>query len=247
ELDAKAETAVEEDEGADELAGLVSRLRLPKHPPEDGEQDDAFQESFIELARVAGRPKHALAELVHLHEPNGPGHRRHGAPQFLVHEIGETAEEEAERHAAGDIIVDPEPRQLLLARHVEDAKRSADHAPVEGHAAVPQLQDLERVLQILAEIVEEDVAEAPAEDDAERRIEHQVVGMASGHRRARLPDQLQQVPVADENAGEIGEAVPAQVERADAQRYRGDAEIREREVLGVVGLQRASPSMFSAS
>ena len=67
--------------------------------------------------------------------------------------------------------------------------------------------------EIIAEIVEQDVAEPPAEDDPERGVEDQVVGMAAGHRRAGLLEQLQQIPIADEDAGEIGEAVPAQVER----------------------------------
>ena len=77
-----------------------------------------------------------------------------------------------------------------------------------------------------AEIVEEHVADAAAEDDPERGVEDQVVGMAAGKRRARLLQQLQQIPIADEDAGEVGEAVPAQVERPDVQRHRRQAEIR---------------------
>ena len=108
--------------------------------------------------------------------------------------------------------MDPQPRQFLLAREIEDAERGPDHPAVERHAAVPQLQDVDRVLEIIGEIVEQDVADAAAEDDPQRGVKDQVVGMAAGHRRAGLLDQLQQVPIADENAGEVGEAVPAQVE-----------------------------------
>ena len=76
------------------------------------------------------------------------------------------------------------------------------------------------MLQILAEIVEQHIADAPAQDDSERGVKDEVVGMAAGERRARLLEQLQQIPVADEDAREIGEAVPAKVERPDVQRDR---------------------------
>ena len=71
-----------------------------------------------------------------------------------------------------------------------------------------------------AEIVEQDVADPPAEDDAERGVEDEVVGVAACERRAGLLQQLQQVPIADEDAGEVGKAVPPQIERADVERDR---------------------------
>ena len=139
--------------------------------------------------------------------------------------------------------MDPQPVELLLVREVDDPERGADDAAVERHAAVPQLQDLDRMAEIFAEIVEQDIAEPAAEDDPERGVEDEVVGMAAGHRRAGLLQQLQQIPVADEDAGEVGEAVPAQIERADVQRDRRQAEVGERSERGVssTGLARASP------
>ena len=93
-----------------------------------------------------------------------------------------------------------------------------------------------------AEIVEQDIADAAAEDDPERGVKDEVVSVAAGERRARLLQQFQQVPIADENAGEVGKAVPAQVERPDVQRHRRQTEIRERDELRVVsGLQGLPP------
>ncbi len=116
--------------------------------------------------------------------------------------------------------MDPQPRQFFLAREVEEPERRADHSAVEGHAPVPQFHDLDRMLQIFAEIVEQHIANAPAEDDSEGGVEDQVVGVATGHRRARLAYELQQIPIADEDAGEIGEAVPSEVERTEMERNR---------------------------
>ena len=181
---------------------------------------------------MARRAEHRLPNGVTSTKRTAHGTVRRRAPQLLVHEVGEAAEEQAERHAAGDIIVDPQPRQFLLAREIEDAERRADHAAVERHAAVPQLQDLDRVPEIFAEIVEQHIAEAAAEDDPERGVEDEVVGMAAGHRRAGLLEQLQQIPIADEDAGEVGEAVPAEVERPDVQRDRRQAEVGKGDEAG---------------
>src|SRR5438874_11374856 len=121
-----------------------------------------------------------------LDEAHGPGGSCRCAPELLVYEVREASKSQPERHAAGHVIMDAQPVQLLLAGEVEDAERSADHAPVERHAAVPQLQDFDRVLQILAEIVEEHVAETTAKDDPQRGVENQVIGMSPRHRSAGL-------------------------------------------------------------
>jgi hypothetical protein len=65
------------------------------------------------------------------------------------------------------------------------------------------------LLEIGFEIVEQDIAESAAEDDPEHGIEDHVVGMAPRHRGAGLRDQLQQIPIAEENARQIGERIPA--------------------------------------
>ena len=212
ELDAEAEQAVEEQEGADELARLVPRLGLPEHEGEDAEQDDAFEEGFVQLARMPRRTEDH-AERRHFLEADCPRHRRRRAPQLLIDEVGEPPEAQPQRNAAGDVIVDPEPGELLLVREVEDPERGADDSAVERHPAVPQFQHLHRMPQIFAEIVEQDVADAAAEDDPEGGVEYEVVGMAPSHRRAGLLEQLQHVPIADDDPGEVGDAVPAKIER----------------------------------
>src|SRR6476619_6278638 len=92
--------------------------------------------------------------------------------------------------------------------------------------------------EIFPEIVEEHVAEPAAENDPERGIENEIVGMAAGERRAGLLEQFQQIPVTDEDPGEVSEAVPAKIERTDVKRDRRQAEIGKRyEAVIVDGLQ----------
>ena len=72
----------------------------------------------------------------------------------------------------------------------------------------------------MAEIVEQHIADPPAQDDAESSVKDEVVGVAPGYRRPWLPDQLEQIPVTDEDAREIGNAIPAKVEAPDVQKNR---------------------------
>ena len=65
----------------------------------------------------------------------------------------------------------------------------AEEAAVERHAAVPQREDLERVLGEAREIVEEHVADAAAEDDAERAPDDEIVDVGRLHRRAGRPPE----------------------------------------------------------
>src|SRR3546814_609271 len=107
---------------------------------------------------------------------------------------------------------------------------SSDLSAVQRHAAVPELEDLDRMAEVIAEIVKEDIADAPADDDAEHRIEDHIVGVAARHRGAGLRDQPQQIPIADEDAGKIGEGVPADGEAKDAE---GDLAMLAHQILKV--------------
>ena len=49
--------------------------------------------------------------------------------------------------------------------------------------------------------------------------------MAAGHRASRLPDQLQEVPIADEDAGQVRKAVPPQLEKPEVERDWIEAKI----------------------
>src|SRR5438046_2103091 len=126
ELEAEADEAVAEDEGADELARLVAGARFPEHPDQDRHQHDALEQGLVKLARMARRAEYAMAVDQRFAEADRPGHVRHAAPELAVHEIGETAKEQAGRDAAGDVIVDPEPIELLAPGEVEDAAGDPD-------------------------------------------------------------------------------------------------------------------------
>ncbi len=75
---------------------------------------------------------------------------------------------------AGDV-AERQDRNAALAREQQHGDHAAGKAAVERHAAVPQLHDLERMRGEVRQIVEQHVADAAAEDDAERHPEDEIV------------------------------------------------------------------------
>ena len=90
---------------------------------------------------------------------------------------------------------------------------------MERHAALPDREDPCRIRKIVARLIEEDLPEAAAEDDAEHAVKEQVVELL--HRpavlqqlRMRLDAVLAQPPELEERQ-KIHQAVPVDGERPD--------------------------------
>ena len=80
------------------------------------------------------------------------------------------------------------------AREQGDRDDHAEQAAVEGHAALPDGEDLERMGEVERRLVEQHVAEPATDDGAEDAVEEQVLDVAPGPaarancgRRARRP------------------------------------------------------------
>ena len=162
--------------------------RKPKRPDGDGhddEQDQPLAEGLVELARMA---RHG-ARMGKDHRVGKVG--RGPAPELAVDEIGDAAEEQADRRHRRRHVEHGERVEPAPAREQHDGEHRAEEAAVKGHAAAPDREDLERLREIGAEIVEQHVADPPAEHDAERHPDDQVVdvdrlGLRAGSPRDRL-------------------------------------------------------------
>src|SRR3546814_13706351 len=62
------------------------------------------------------------------------------------------------------------------------------------------------------------IGQSAAQDDAKRRPGDEIVRVTAGHGRAWRLQQAEQIPPADEYAGDIGEAVPAELQEAEVKR-----------------------------
>ena len=134
------------------------------------EQHEALQRRLVELARVA-RLRAAVRERP------WPRARRVARPQSspLMKLARRPRNRPIGATAAGDVGQATGSGSLRQRASRIRATRAAEQAAMERHAAVPDREDLARVLDEEVEIVEEDVAEPPAEHDAERGIDEQVV------------------------------------------------------------------------
>src|SRR3954447_8382520 len=94
---------------------------------------------------------------------------------------------------------------------------------------MPQIERLDRVLAVIAEIVEQHVAEPAAEHDPERCPGQKIVNVAPVDQAWRARGDPDAIAPADQQREDVGERVPANGERADRDRDRIDRRKRDRE------------------
>ncbi len=111
---------------------------------------------------------------------------------------------------------------------VDDHRQHDPQQPaVERHAALPDLEDLQRVGREVAGLIEQDESEPGAEDHAERRPDQEIVDLTGRNQLWRTFGQPHAVAPADEQGDDVGQGVPADRQRPDLDGHR--VEIGEHE------------------
>ena len=161
-------------------------------------------------------------------EDHRPGDIALAAPHFRLDEIGEAAQENANRRHHGAQVGDGEQGLPLRPGEQRHADDRADQAAMKGHSALPGLKNFHRVREIKARVVNQHVTEPTADDDAERDVNQEIVDRQ--RRRASLarppkrlaPAQNAQIKPAENEAADIGQRIPAQRQRPKIDRDRID-------------------------
>src|SRR5262245_2510619 len=104
-----------------------------------------------------------------------------------------------------------------------DQQRQDDpqEAAMEGHSALPHFDDVERIVREMERIVEDHKAEPSAQNDAKREPNEEIVDLLRSDRRAAVrpkglvADEALRVPDGEDDAGYIGERIPAHREGTD--------------------------------
>ena len=147
------------------------------------EKDDAFEARFIELARMTRQRSGAGKN-------HRPRHIRWPSPKFRLDEIGDAAKKEPDRNRGGANIDDAQDRYPLALGKKINRNSGPGEAAVKRHAAFPDSEDLGGMGEIKAGIVEKDIAEPAAENDAQRHIDEQIVDVHGVERRGGRPTGL---------------------------------------------------------
>ena len=146
-------------------------------------------------------------------ELHRPGHRRRTPIELAVDKVGAASEKEPDRRHDPEIIRQTEPREAMSPRVIHRESDQPDDAAVARHSALPDAQQRERIADRLVKAIEQDVAQASADDDAKECGPHdEIVHLC--HRQsavAMLRQPAQQEKSADERE-HVRSAVPAQSE-----------------------------------
>ena len=148
------------------------------------------------------------------HRPEG-GRIGYPSPQFAVDEIADAPRSQAERHQRRDKVEYLQPLQTVFAGEQPACRHHAEKAAVKRHAAVPHLNNVGRVRQIIFRLVKQHETEPPAEDDAEHAPGEEIVEHFIGKRRAALFDAAAAEPHKKDKADNIAERVPADGKRPE--------------------------------
>ena len=184
------------------------RYALRGVPPERREQDRSFQQGLVQLG---GMP----ANAVH-HE--GPRSAARFAPQFAVDEIPDAPGAQADRHQGNYKIGHLDKGAAVLSGEQQHCRAHSQQAAVKGHAAFPDAHDIQRVVKYLLPAVEQQVAQAPARNDAQAAIEDQVLDHQRREGAAGPAASAVGQPPGGDEAQHVRQAVPSDGQRPDAQR-----------------------------
>jgi hypothetical protein len=181
------------------------------------EQQQPLTGGLVKLARMA---RHRSAGGEH----DRPGHVRRPSEQFAVDEVRDASEKQPDRHRCANDVGERQSRDAAPAGEQPNCGNHAERAAMERHPAVPQVERLQLVFEVVARLVEQDIADAAAEHDGERRPYQEIVDIIAPHPARRAVGQCQAIPPAEQQAGDIGQRIPANRERSDSycdRIYRG--------------------------
>ena len=109
---------------------------------------------------------------------------------------------------------------------------------MEGHAAVPDAEQVQRILQERVEVVEHHVANAPTEEDPEEARIQQVFNFVFRPAAVRAVRATRRQPHGKDKAHQVHHAVPMQGDRSDGENYR--IKVRETQITTI----HLSPQML---
>src|SRR3546814_15381935 len=100
-------------------------------------------------------------------------------------------------------------------------------AAVEGHATFPDFEGIKGILQVIGGVVEGYVANTTPKNDPEHRPEYEVVEILGVRSDGVASGEMETVPPAEQDPGDVRQCVPPNSQRADPESKRYDVGDRE--------------------
>ncbi len=183
------------------------------HRPQQRKQDQPLEQGLVELGGVA---RHRAA----VGEDHAPGDVGRPAEQFTVDEIADPAQAQTDGDR-GDIDIGALPEiDPIAAAEQPAADDQQQTGAVERHPPLPGGEDLQGVAEVVARIVEQDVAQAAAEDHRQDQDQVEVFEMLFQLRVVAAADLSADEEVAGGEADDVHQAVPADLQRAEGEENR---------------------------
>ena len=154
----KAERAVPDKEQA--ANGHTWAWLCGKYPQKD-EKNNTFKRGFIQLRRVPRQRSGTGKDHPY-------GRVSYPTPEFRVDEVAYSAEKKSRRNQGSHKVHGFKQGSAAPFRRVPHAKDHAEHPAMEGHAAVVQEKYFSGVAEKKLQIIEDNVSEPAAENNAEQ-------------------------------------------------------------------------------
>lgn len=152
------------------------------------------------------------------------------AVEFLIEEIPYPAQHDAQRQYSDDEI--KEQHYLLEAESLFPGERSegyddAEHSSDEGHPSFPYLEDLDRMLEVIVEIIDYNMSQSSSYEDAQEYAKHHIIkillekGLHTGKRLSEnilFGDPIEK-KISCQKRYDVEYPVSIDIERTDGKRY----------------------------
>ena len=199
----------------------VAKRFLAKNP-QQGEENRALHEGFIELRGMA---RDGAASW----KDHGPRNIRGPAEEFAVNEVADPSKAQADGRSDNDAVRYGPERHPLGPAEQPPCDGTAYETAVKGHAAMPDRNDFEWAAEEIPHVmilIEENVSQPCPCDETYEDVEEE--GIHPGSFEADGPGALLSwdQEIRGEKSQHVHQAVPSHMERADGHQVGIDVRIR---------------------
>ena len=196
----------------------VPRLTLSGPPPQEAE-DREVQQHLVDHRRVRRLSGKRLAGRRACREPDPPRQARGKPEGVAVHQIAHPSDRLSEDQRRRQGIAQRPKAHALPAGIQQDGEQTPNDAAVDREPTLPELDDVQQVLAVVAPL-EDDVVEPGADERRRDHPQQKVEEVLDSERKAAAAHLGLQQEKAEGNGNHVHQAVVANDNRTDSYQHR---------------------------